>query len=132
MAMITDRSQVLCSVLAVAVSVAPLTAQQETPTIPVEVEQGRTTSVMLRSNPSTGFSWGLAEPLPEDSPVEVSIRLSTAAPDSSPRCGTPGQTIVEFRGLRPGIRRVRLEYRRPWEKGRSPARELSFEVRVTK
>lgn len=130
--MIADRTKVLCTILAAAMSVSSPAAQPEAHPIPVEVEQGRTTSVMLRSNPSTGFSWGLAEPLPEGSPVEISIRLSTAEPASSPRCGTPGHTIVEFRGLRPGTERVCLLYRRPWEKGKKPARELSFEVRVTK
>lgn len=110
---------------------APMAVQAAEPVaVPVEVAVGSSTSVMLRGNPTTGFVWAPASPLPADAPVRVEINIAPAK-SGAPICGAPAMTVVSFHGVRPGSYTVRMVYARPWEK-RKPANEAIFEVRVTK
>lgn len=101
------------------------------PAIPVQVKVEQQTSVILPSNPTTGFGWQLAEPLSSQSPVVVEFSfLSHEA--KKPLCGAPCATKVTFIGKQTGTATVRLIYARPWEKDTPPAQETTFRVTVSR
>lgn len=93
---------------------------------------GSSVAIPLPSNASTGYVWQLAEPLPCDCPVSVSIVPETAAPSRSGAllCGAPGVTLVRIAGLRKGSATLRLHYVRPWEQNRPAARARTLAVTV--
>lgn len=96
------------------------------------VKAGSTIEISLPSNASTGYGWQLANPLPPESPVSVTIHPETAAPAEGrpPLCGAPGTTRVTIRGLRRGTATIRLQYVRPWEKNQPPARTNTLAVTI--
>lgn len=101
------------------------------PAVPVEVKTGQQTSVVLASNPSTGYSWQLAEPLSAHAPVAVDFAY-LPRPSAVALCGAPVSTKVTFTGKTPGTATVRLIYARPWEKDTPPAQETTFQVTVSR
>lgn len=102
----------------------------ETEMIPVEVPVGETTCVMLAGNPSTGYCWYPDKRIAKDAPFKLIIR-NGKAPEGAKLVGAPSQMMVCFKGIRPGTYKLRMIYARPWEKGKKPANEALFEVRVT-
>lgn len=79
----------------------------------LDVKLGRTATVSLASNPSTGYSWAWTNR------AEVKHVDTTAWSFDSDRPGVPGAGGRErwtFKGLSKGSDTVRLAYRRPWEK----------------
>lgn len=101
------------------------------PAVPVEVKTGQQTSVVLASNPSTGYSWQVAEPLRASSPVAVELSY-IPQPKNKMVEGAPVPTKVSFTGKRVGAATVRLIYVRPWEKDTPPAKETIFQVTVSR
>lgn len=99
------------------------------------VAVGQQTRVCLESNPSTGYSWQLAEPLAADSPVKVELNLAPPCESRSegdlPLVGAPTPTLVNITGLAPGSATLRLTYSRPWEKDEAPASEAVIHVTVS-
>lgn len=98
-----------------------------------ETQQGSTVSVCagepvrirLEAVPGTGYGWELEawnrELLRFDGSQPIQLRSEPGAPQ-----------LVEFRfqALRTGESPVRLIYRRPWEKDRSPLKEFSVTIRI--
>lgn len=83
--------------------------------------------VSLESNRSTGFQWQLARPVDE----KVVTLVRTDYRMSSP--GMPGAGGIEvwiFRAEGRGETEISLEYARPWEKGKPPARVALFTISV--
>ena len=113
-----------------ALSVPAMVQAAEPETIPVEVPVGETTCVMLAGNPSTGYCWYPEKKFPKDAPYKLIIR-NGKAPEGAKLVGAPSQMMVCFKGVRSGTHTLRMIYARPWEKGKKPANEVIFEVRVT-
>jgi inhibitor of cysteine peptidase len=87
---------------------------------------GQKLVLKLQSNPSTGYSWSLAE---SETPVLVSL----GKPTYQARGALPGSGGVEtwtLRAAKIGFETLKLEYRRPWEKQVPPAKTLLFRVTV--
>lgn len=82
------------------------------PEAALEVTAGQTFTITLAANPSTGYQWGLAEPLDE-----ATVRLvgSEYLPPASSRPGAGGTEVWTFSGVRRGTARIVLGYARPWE-----------------
>ncbi len=114
-----------------AMSIPAVVQAAEPMLIPVEVEVGRGTSVLLPGNPGMGHSWKLADVLPKNSPVAVQVGTRRKA-EQGGAGGAPAPEKVCFRGLRAGQAVVRLVYTRSWEKTELPTNEVLFEVRVVK
>lgn len=120
-----------CSFTIAALAAAPvLAAQADVAPTPVKLQVGQSMTVMLNSNASTGYMWKLANPLPAGAPVEVS--LFGAAPDDALCCGFPVPVSLTINAVKPGRQQVRVVYARPWEKDKAPAKELIYNVTVTK
>ena len=111
-----------------AVSVAQVwadTVEEKT----AELKVGETQVLELNGNPTTGFSWMLAESLPADSPVSVVISYESAA-SRKPLCGRGGVFKVRYTGVKPGETTVVLMYARPWEKDAYPSTKINLTVKV--
>lgn len=95
-----------------------------------EVKVGQRFSITLESNPTTGYSWELAEPLDESILKLVSSEYKTLATTFPPPPGTGGIEIWTFEALDRGTTEISLKYVRPWETDVPPARERTLVVIV--
>ena len=91
------------------------------------MQVGQKREVLLNSDSCSGNVWQLAEELPADSPVAVS--LSGAEPDETNCCGFPVPVTLTISALKPGSAVLRLVYANPKEK--APARQEEFKVTVS-
>ena len=81
----------------------------------MQLPVGQTLTVRLASNPSTGYSWVLAE----------------NAGDALDRVvGAGGVDVWQFEAVNAGQHTLRLEYRRPWEKDVAPLYVSVYKVTV--
>jgi inhibitor of cysteine peptidase len=98
-------------------------------TVLTEVDCGKTvrlkpqeeTVVMLPSNPTTGYSWEMADQGAGAAVVLVSKEFRTSAGESG-RIGTGGLEHFRLRLLKPGRFTATFIYRRSWEKEKEPER----------
>lgn len=98
----------------------------------VTLKVGEKKILLLPGNPTTGYLWTLAEPLPENAPVSVKLALESPAEpkDKAPLCGAPLNTQMTLEGLRQGNCTIVLSYARPWEKDRPAAQTRTLAVTV--
>jgi inhibitor of cysteine peptidase len=82
-------------------------------------------SIILESNPTTGYSWTFSNPL--DTKVIDLTGDEFISPDNL-RKGAPGKQLWTFRVVGEGETAISLEYIRPWEKGKPPVRAQTFTV----
>jgi len=80
--------------------------------------------ISLESNPSTGYSWQVAE-MNQDTLHQLG---ETEFEQVSPLLGAPEKQTLRFKAVGAGQSTLKLVYRRPWEKGVEPAREFSIQV----
>ena len=85
---------------------------------------GEEFSIRLPGNPTTGYLWGVAA---NDSAVLKQKGEIVFVADND-RMGAGGQSIFRFVPSEVGSVRLKLVYRRPWEKGIPPTKV--FEVTV--
>lgn len=97
------------------------------PAVPVRVEAGKDFSLVLESNPTTGYGWELASP-----PDEAVARFSGKGYRASApgRMGSGGAETWTFRAQGKGLTVIFLRYVRPWEKGVEPIRQVAFVILV--
>jgi len=97
----------------------------------VELRAGGSLTVTLDSNPSTGYSWAVAEGtgavLRQDGSATYRQLPSTGGP---PRAGTGGTATFRFEAAGKGQATLRLIYRRPWEKDIAPVETFTVTVTV--
>lgn len=104
----------------------------EAPAIAVTMELtvGQSDSVVLDGNPTTGFTWNIAEQKGDAAEVSLELRHAEPADDEPPLCGAPTPTVVTVTGVKPGSSTITLEYKRAWEKETPALRRVTFEVTV--
>jgi inhibitor of cysteine peptidase len=93
----------------------------------VEVPAGGSLTVVLGSNPTTGFQW-TEEAQISDTSVLKQVSHGYVASDSE-LMGAAGQEIWTFDVLKAGKTTVSLEYSRPWEGGEKG--EWTYTLNVT-
>jgi inhibitor of cysteine peptidase len=87
--------------------------------------------ITLEANPSTGYTWELAD-VNAEAEGEPIVR-QTAAIEFEPHStllGAPGIQTLRFEAVAEGETTLRLVYRRPWELNVEPARTFSLQVRA--
>jgi inhibitor of cysteine peptidase len=92
-----------------------------------QLKKGQTLVVTLEGNPTTGYSWEVAEPLDEQV-----LRL-TGEPEfkaESDLVGAGGVQILRFEAVNAGQITLKLVYHRPWEKDVEPLEIYSLQVVV--
>jgi len=93
----------------------------------VELSVGQSLIVTLVSNPSTGYSWSLADNSNE------SVLSNTGDEYIAPQTtlmGTPGSEKWTFKALKKGTSIISMEYIRPWEDNTPPAETFNLTVVV--
>ncbi len=94
---------------------------------PLELVQGQSVLITLRSNPTTGFRWQVQDAAPG---VLRSLGPEVYSnPEDSGLVGSAGQSSWRFAAANPGGGRLLLVYRQPWEPNVAPAQ--TFECQVT-
>jgi predicted secreted protein len=94
---------------------------------PIAVEVGKEFSLVLASNPTTGYGWSLAS----DPDEKVIIPAGSGyRPSASGLMGAGGAETWTFKAVGKGRTVIVLRYSRPWEKGVEPVREAAFVVIV--
>jgi inhibitor of cysteine peptidase len=84
-------------------------------------------TVILCSNPTTGFSWS-EEAQVGDTTVLKQLSHEYVAPDNE-LAGAAGQEVWKFEALKEGTTTVSLAYSRPWEGGEKA--EWTYNLTVT-
>ena len=83
----------------------------------IEVAAGKSFTIALCSNPSTGFSWGEALISYPGVVAEVGHEYDAREGKDPPAPGTPGAEVWTLKVLQPGQSSVSIEYGRPWDGG---------------
>jgi len=103
----------------------------------IEVEAGLEFAIVLESNPTTGYSWQLAEPLDENVVELVSSEFAKKSSEGGTSggegemVGVPGEEVWTFEAIAEGETEIVLEYLRPWETDVAPENTETFKVTVT-
>ncbi len=107
--------------------------EYDNPDEPIEVEEGLEFSLVLESNPTTGYSWRLSEPLDGERLrlVENTFEAKGGSHGEGEEIvGAPGEEVWTFEALKAGEVEVKMEYVRPWEKDVKPEETKTFKVEI--
>lgn len=99
----------------------------------IEVEEGLKFSLVLESNPTTGYQWQLAEPLDGEVISLVSATFESKGgghAEGEEKLGAPGEEIWTFEAVGAGKAEIKMAYVRPWEKEKAPEESKTFKVEV--
>jgi inhibitor of cysteine peptidase len=92
-----------------------------------QLKKGQTLVVTLEGNPTTGYSWEVAEPLDEQVLRQASEPEFKA---ESEALGAGGVQVLRFEAVNAGQITLKLVYHRPWEKDVEPLETYSIQVVV--
>jgi len=95
----------------------------------IKAQAGGNFLIRLDSNPTTGYSWELAD---DYSQTVIELIESTYQAPETQRKGAGGQELWQFKAVGTGNTLITLRYRRPWEEGVPPIKTQTFEVAVGK
>jgi inhibitor of cysteine peptidase len=93
----------------------------------MQLKKGQTLVVTLEGNPTTGYSWEVAESLDEQvlrQAGEAEFKAESEA------LGAGGVQILRFEAVNAGTITLKLVYHRPWEKDVEPLNTFSIQVVV--
>ena len=96
----------------------------------IELEQGQILVVTLKSNPTTGYRWEVAEN--QESILEQmgEAEFKQSQTGEPPLVGAGGWEIFRFKAISAGRMTLQLVYHRPWEEGVEPVKTFSIQVVV--
>ena len=112
-------SPAVVSDLAVSAGSQPLVFRD--PGVPIKVRPSEEFSIVLASNPSTGFRWKMT--LPEDQQT-VKLLGSEHVASQKMMPGAPGEEAYKFKAVTSGETKVDFVYERPWEPKTVPTRKI--------
>lgn len=97
------------------------------------LKQDQVFQVTLAANHTTGYKWMLAK-VPDPKVVKLVTNSyvpdNAEGPDGRLRKGVGGHEVWTFQAMGPGRAMIMLNYVRPWEKDKKPAKSRSLEVEV--
>jgi predicted secreted protein len=91
------------------------------PGIPIKVSPDEEFSIILVSNPSTGFLWKMT--LPEGQRT-IKFLGSEHVISREVMPGVPGDDVYRFKAMTPGETKADFIYKRPWETKTAPERKI--------
>lgn len=83
--------------------------------------------INLESNPSTGFSWQLADSYDQ---AVVTKESNTFTKNSSGAIGAPGTEVWTFKAVGKGATTLKFSYLRSWETNTAPVQIKQFNITV--
>jgi inhibitor of cysteine peptidase len=92
----------------------------------ITVTAGEQFSILLESNPATGYNWSVRIP---EGAEKIMIINSEYAKSNSGKFGEGGEQLWRFKALSSGNVKLELSYIRAWEK-EEPAKVIAFNVKV--
>jgi len=97
------------------------------PSRPIMAGRGKIFTLRLRSNPTTGYIWQLAEPL-----NDKLIRFigNEYWGNKTGLVGAGGSEIWTFRAIEAGKTEIVMKCVRPWEKGKDSGKDLTFKILI--
>jgi len=95
----------------------------------VELHVGETLKISLSENASTGFQW-ITPPESVHAFEKILREGEAVAEGEKGPPGKPGVRHFYFEAFEPGTVELELQYRRPWETAKPPARKFKLRVRV--
>ena len=97
----------------------------------IEVNAGDRLTVVLCSNPTTGFQWSEEAEISDSAVLKQEVH-EFVGPESEPPPppGTPGVEAWTFQTLKKGTSTVSMEYSRPWEGGEKGEWTFTLDVVV--
>lgn len=91
----------------------------------IPVKGGMVVAVLLKANPSTGYTWQAMTLDPEWlEPLGESVYIPAGHEPEGARVGAPERQLFRFRVRGNGKYLLRMGYRRPWEKEEPPLRRF--------
>jgi predicted secreted protein len=118
---------ILCFIIAVIILCFSVNAQNyDASNRIIEANIDQTFTIIIASNPTTGYQWKLAQSLDEKIIKLVSSRY---IPPKKRLIGSGGKEEWVFRAVGKGVAAIILEYNRPWE-GDPTAKKVIFNVIV--
>jgi len=91
----------------------------------VEVRAGKSFTISLESNATTGYAWQFAKPL---DPNMLELKNEKYVTGNSKLVGSGGKQVWTLKALKPGKETIFLKYARSWEKDVPPVQEESFVI----
>ncbi len=94
-----------------------------------QAKVGDTISIQVRSNPTTGYTWNLAEPVDNE---HLQLLGSTYQVDSHKpgMTGVGGTETWNFKAMKAGNANIQLNLARSWEKGIKPAQTALYHIEI--
>ena len=83
----------------------------------IKIKEGDEFSIVLGSNPSTGYQWEL------EFDSDYIQLIDKKYKQHKPMPGSPSEVTFEFLGLKSGKTEISFSYLRPWLKEKEPALE---------
>ncbi len=102
-------------------------AEGEGGMLAVEVPVGTTVSVLVCSNPTTGYRW--SDPASSDAAIAAIAGVEYEAP-ASDMAGAPGAERITISGVAAGTAEITTSYGRPWEDPSMAVQTLTIMVTV--
>lgn len=96
----------------------------------VALKQGQVLVVSLESNPTTGYSWEVAEIDDAVLKQKGEVEYQQADAGDPPKVGVGGVETFRFEAQGAGTASLKLVYHRPWEEGVEPLETYTLEVTV--
>lgn len=99
---------------------------------PTPLEVGQVLRISVSGNPSTGYVWELATPLPAGvEQIDAPPLPQPPEADTTPgRVGAPALQWIYLRATKAASGEVVLYWRRPWEKDTPPVRTVRYAFTV--
>jgi inhibitor of cysteine peptidase len=91
----------------------------------IKAQVGYNITIILKSNPTTGYQWQVAKPLDEST---IKLISSEYLADKTNLVGAGGKQVWRFKTLKPSQTSISFKYVRPWEKNTPPQNEESYLV----
>jgi inhibitor of cysteine peptidase len=101
--------------------------KQAKPPKKILLEVGMEVRIRLQSNPTTGYSWEIAQPLDQNVVKLVSNEFEEPDDDLP---GSAGAESWVFRAVGVGKTMIILNYSQPWRKGVKPAEVVRYYLEV--
>jgi inhibitor of cysteine peptidase len=95
----------------------------------IELEKGEEITILLDSNPTTGYSWILGEEM-DSTIVELTDSMFLQTEKEKELVGAGGSEVFTFEAKNSGHTEIVLCYQRPWEEAELKD-EFIFNIEVT-
>ena len=94
----------------------------------MEINKGDTLTLILGSNPSTGFRWTENAQISDPAVMKQTKHEFVVPAIKDPQPGAAGKEVWNFDSLKAGTTKISAEYSRPWEGGEQG--EWTFDLTV--